>query len=158
MTESAGPDAAWVNEARWLRRECILAHVSLAVLLVLGAFAVRSVDARLEQLSNNTKSILAHQHDGFDAEEDRALLEKLERENAAWRYDAKGNTTTEGKALRRYIDQATHVGINGTQACWQYACDLVERDLLRDIVERNRNQADSKQRQGESRNAAPPLP
>ena len=104
MTESAGPDAAWVNEARWLRRECIFAHVSLAVLLVLGAFAVRSVDARLERLSNNTKSILAHQHDGFDAEEDRALLEKLERENADWLYDAKGNTTKEGDTARHYTE------------------------------------------------------
>ena len=93
MTESATSDAAWANEARWLRRECIFAHVSLAVLLVLGAVAVWAVDTRLQQLSNDTKSILAGQHAEPDAEQERALVTRLEQENADWLYDAKGNTT-----------------------------------------------------------------
>lgn len=154
MTESADPDAAWMNEARWLRRECILAHVSLAVLLVLGAFAIRSVDARLEQLSNDTKSILTGRHAEPDAEQERALVKRLEQENADWLYDAKGNSTKEGEAVRNYIDQARRLGIQGAQARWDYATAMVERDLLRDVVE----QVDSKQREGHSRNVAPPPP
>jgi hypothetical protein len=158
MTESAAPDAGWANEARWLRRECVFAHVSLAVLLVLGSFAVWSMDARLEQLSHATKAILAGQREGADTEQERALLAKLERENADWIYDAKGNTTKEGAALRHYTEQATCLGINGTQARWDYACAMVERDLLREVAERNRKQADSEQREGGSRNAAPAPP
>lgn len=148
MTESTGPDAAWVNESRWLRRECIFAHVSLAVLLVLGVFAVRSVDARLEQVSNDTKSILAGRRAEPDAEQERALVKRLELENADWLYDAKGNTTKEGEAVREYIEQARRLGIQGAQARWDYATTMVERDLLRDVVERNRSQVDSKQREG----------
>lgn len=149
MTESAAPDAAWMNEARWLRRECVFAHVSLAVLLVLGSFAVWNMNSRLEQLSHATNAILSGQHAGSDTEQERALIVKLERENADWLYDAKGNTTKEGKAIRHYTEQATRLGINGTQARWDYACAMVERDLLREVAERNGKQGDSERREGE---------
>jgi hypothetical protein len=158
MTESAAPNAAWANEARWLRRECVFAHISLAVLLVLGSIAVWIMNARLDQLTHATKAMLAGQHEGSDAEQERALLAKLERENADWLYDAKGNTTKEGQAVRHYTEQAKRLGIDSTQARWDYACAMVERDLLLDVVEKTRKQADSEQRKGESRNAAPLLP
>jgi hypothetical protein len=132
--------------------------MSLAVLLVLGALAVRSVDARLKQLSHNTNSILAERHAEPDAEQERALVTRLEQENADWLYDAKGNTTKEGEAVRHYIAEARRLGIKGAQARWEYATAMVERDLLRDVVERNRSQADSKQSEGQSRTAGPAQP
>lgn len=120
MTDSAAPDASWENEARWLRRECVFAHASLAVLLVVGSFAVWSVDKRLAQLSHATNTILASQDERSDTEQDRELLAKLERENADWLYDAKGNTTDEGKAIRHYTEKATRLGINSMQDRWEY--------------------------------------
>jgi hypothetical protein len=213
MTEPAAVDAASVNEARWLRRECILAHIALAILLVLGAVAGWSganvvgvgrtqgillglalpvgiyfvysiiygfrvwvsMEARLEQLSHVVNNILTGQSEGFasvqkhfhakigapspraegDAEQERALVAKIERENADWLYDAKGNATKEAEAVRQYIEQAKRLGINGAQARWDYATAMVERDLMREWMERNRRREDSEQPAAESRNAAP---
>ena len=116
------------------------------------------MDKRLAQLSHATNTILASQDERSDTEQDRELLAKLERENADWLYDAKGNTTDEGKAIRHYTEKATRLGINSMQDRWEYACDMVERELLRQVVERNSKYADREKREGPSRNASPPLP
>jgi hypothetical protein len=86
------------------------------------------------------------------------VLAKLEQENADWLYDAKGNTTDEGKAIQHYTEKATRLGIISTQERWEYACDIVERDLLRQVAERNTKHVDGEKREGQSRNASPPLP
>jgi hypothetical protein len=149
-----------MNEARWLRRECVFAHVSLAVLLALGSFEAWRMHTRLEQLSDSTRAILAGQHrgSGADPEQERALLAKLERDNADWLYDANGNPTKEGEAIRHYTAKATLLGIDGVQPRWEYACAMVELDLLRDITEKNRQQGNGEQPESKSRNKAPPPP
>ena len=215
MTEPAASDAAGVNEARWLRRECVCAHAFLALLLGLGTlvgwrgaealgvsgpqgilsgltlpaciyfiysivYGFRvwvSMVARLEHLSHSLDALIASQKEGFasvakhfdaktgatrsgadvNEEQERALVARLEKENADWLYDAKGNATKEGAAVRNYIEQARRLGIKGAQARWDYAIAMVERDLLQQWVEKNREPADSGQRAVETRDAPPPL-
>jgi hypothetical protein len=215
MTEPAAANRPSVNEARWLRTECVLAHVVLAVLLVLGPlvgwsgaanlgvdrmqgvlFGIAlpvgiyfiysliygfrvwvSMDARLEQLAQTLSSILTGQNEGFasfvqriqektaapsrepeaDTEQERALVAKIERENADWLYDAQGNPTKEAEAVRYYIEQARRLGIKGAQARWDYATAMVERDLLQKCLERNRQSEDRGQPTVESRDAPPPI-
>jgi len=69
----------------------------------------------------------------------------LEKENSDWLYEKDGKTPTrEGLMIQHYIGLAAKSGLVSPQERWQYACDMVERDLLREAVE--------------ARNAPPPPP
>lgn len=161
MTKHTAADAVCTNDARWLKNECLLAHVVLAILLVLGSFAGwsgaeamsvdraqgvlmglglpvgiyfiysliygfrvwMSIESRLAQLTQTTNAILTGQSEGFTsladrihakakatgveaeatAEQERALVENIERENADWLYDSKGNATREAELVRQHI-------------------------------------------------------
>lgn len=69
----------------------------------------------------------------------------LEQQNKDWLYESDGKTPTrEGLMIQKYITDAASKGYATPQDRWQYACDMVERDLLREAIE--------------ARNAPPPAP
>lgn len=71
----------------------------------------------------------------------------LEKENADWLYEKDGKTPTrEGLMIQQYIQQAAQHGYSSPQSRWQYACDMVERDLLREAVDAQRAQSAAPQR------------
>lgn len=60
----------------------------------------------------------------------------LEQQNRDWLYQADGKTPTrEGLMIQKYINQAAQAGYGTPHERWQFACDMVERDLLREVVE-----------------------
>jgi hypothetical protein len=54
----------------------------------------------------------------------------LEEKNREWLFDKNGNVSPEGEAARNYIEQAKGLGIASPEARWNYALQMVERDLL----------------------------
>lgn len=54
----------------------------------------------------------------------------LEEKNRDWLYDQNGNVSPEGEAAKNYIEQAKAMGISSPEARWNYALQMVERDLL----------------------------
>ena len=63
----------------------------------------------------------------------------LEKENSDWLYEKDGKTPTrEGLMVQHYIQQAAQNGYATPQSRWQYACDMVERDLLREALDAQR--------------------
>jgi hypothetical protein len=78
----------------------------------------------------------------------------LEQENKDWLYQADGKTPTrEGLMVQNYIQEAAQRGIATPQARWEYACDKLERDLLREVMDARGAQ---QQRQQFAATAAPP--
>jgi len=68
----------------------------------------------------------------------------LEKDNSDWLYEKDGTTPTrEGLMIQKYIEQAAQNGYSTPQGRWQYACDMVERDLLREAmdIQKSRQQA-----------------
>jgi hypothetical protein len=57
-------------------------------------------------------------------------VQDLERQNADWLYDQKGQPTQEGQAISAYIAQAQEMGIGSAEARWRYATGMLQRDLL----------------------------
>jgi hypothetical protein len=67
---------------------------------------------------------------------EQGYVSTLEKDNADWLYESDGKTPTrEGLMVQKYIEQAAQNGYASPQARWQYACDMVERDLLREAME-----------------------
>lgn len=65
-----------------------------------------------------------------------SYVSSLEQQNKDWLYQADGRTPTrEGLMIQRYITEAANKGYSTPQDRWQYACDMVERDLLREVVD-----------------------
>lgn len=63
-------------------------------------------------------------------------VSSLDQQNRDWLYQADGKTPTrEGLMIQKYIHQAAQHGYATPQARWEYACDMVERDLLREVLE-----------------------
>ena len=54
----------------------------------------------------------------------------LEEKNRDWLYDKNGNVSPEGEAAKNYIEQAKSLGISSPEARWNFALQMVERDLL----------------------------
>jgi hypothetical protein len=65
----------------------------------------------------------------------------LEEKNRDWLYDENGNVSPEGDAARNYIEQAKAIGIASPQARWDFALQMVERDLLRNAQSVQASQA-----------------
>lgn len=65
-----------------------------------------------------------------------SYVSTLEQQNRDWLYEQDGKTPTrEGLMIQKYINQASQAGYGTPQERWQFACDMVERDLLREVVE-----------------------
>lgn len=62
--------------------------------------------------------------------QDQQYVSQLEAENKDWLYDQQGNVSAEGLAVQKYIQDAKSLGIAGAQARWDFATKMVERDLL----------------------------
>lgn len=63
-------------------------------------------------------------------------VNNLEKENADWLYEADGKTPSrEGLIIQRYIADAAQRGIANVNDRWEYACDMLERDLLNELRE-----------------------
>lgn len=67
---------------------------------------------------------------------EQGYVSTLEKDNADWLYEPDGRTPTrEGLMIQRYIEIAAQNGYSTPQSRWQYACDMVERDLLREAMD-----------------------
>lgn len=67
---------------------------------------------------------------------EQGYVQTLEQQNSDWLYEKDGKTPSrEGLMIQRYINQAAQLGYGTPQQRWQYACDMVERDLLREVLE-----------------------
>lgn len=63
-------------------------------------------------------------------------VNNLEKENADWLYEQDGRTPTrEGLIVQKYIAEASRRGITSPNDRWEYACDMLERDLLAELRE-----------------------
>lgn len=62
-------------------------------------------------------------------------VSNLEEENRDWLYNQDGTPTREGLMVQRYIAKAAELGLATPQQRWEYACDMVERDLLNEVRE-----------------------
>ena len=68
--------------------------------------------------------------DEMGSRDEHSYISGLEEENKDWLYEADGETPTkEGLAIQQYIQSAAEMGINGSEARWEYATAMVERDL-----------------------------
>ena len=66
----------------------------------------------------------------------------LEQQNSDWLYEKDGRTPTrEGLMIQKYIGLAAQRGLGSPQERWEFACDMVERDLLREVIEQRESQA-----------------
>lgn len=66
----------------------------------------------------------------------------LEQQNADWLYEKDSKTPTrEGLMIQKYIGLAAQRGLASPQERWEFACDMVERDLLREVIEQREAQA-----------------
>ena len=66
----------------------------------------------------------------FEERERQQFVATLEQSNKDWLYDKNGNVSPEGEAAKTYIEQARALGITSPDARWNYALQMVERDLL----------------------------
>ncbi len=93
-----------------------------------------------------------------------SYVSTLEQQNSDWLYEQDGKTPTrEGLMIQKYIGQAAQAGYGTPQERWQFACDMVERDLLREVVEQRqaaaaRPAAFAQQAPAQPQAAAPPAP
>jgi hypothetical protein len=62
-------------------------------------------------------------------------VSNLEQENRDWLYNKDGTPSREGLMVERYIAKASQLGLATPQQKWEYACDMVERDLLNEVRE-----------------------
>jgi hypothetical protein len=96
----------------------------------------------------------------FAEMERQQFVSTLEQSNRDWLYDQSGNVSPEGEAARNYIEQAKAMGISSPEARWNYALQMVERDLLyqaRDAQARqSQQQAFQSALPQTTRQAAPP--
>ena len=71
-----------------------------------------------------------------------SYVSTLEQQNRDWLYEKDGSTPTrEGLMIQKYINQAAQYGHSTPNDRWQFACDMVERDLLREVVEQRQSRA-----------------
>jgi hypothetical protein len=68
-------------------------------------------------------------------------VQTLEDQNKDWLYNSDGTPSREGLMIQSYIQMAARNGYNNPKARWEFACDMVERDLLREAVEAQQSQA-----------------
>ena len=69
-------------------------------------------------------------------------VNNLESQNKDWLYEADGRTPSrEGLMIQKYIQDAAARGYATPNDRWQYACDMVERDLLREVLESQQSRA-----------------
>lgn len=54
----------------------------------------------------------------------------LEKQNADWLYDSRGQVTQEGAAIQQYIADATQLGISSPEGRWKYAASMLRSDLM----------------------------
>ena len=62
-------------------------------------------------------------------------VSNLESENKDWLYNEDGSPSREGLMVQHYIQKASQLGLGTPQQRWEYACDMVERDLLNEVRE-----------------------
>lgn len=68
-------------------------------------------------------------------------VQNLDQQNRDWLYNQDGTPTREGLMIQNYIQAAAKRGIRSPQERWEFACDMVERDLLREVNEQRAGQA-----------------
>ena len=72
-------------------------------------------------------------------------VQNLDQQNRDWLYNQDGSPTREGLMVQKYIQQAAQRGYKTPQDRWEYACDMVERDLLREVLEQRSAQSQRQQ-------------
>lgn len=66
----------------------------------------------------------------------KQYVQTLEDQNKDWLFSDYQNrvVSKEGEAARKYIEHAARMGISDPEARWQYALEMVERDLLHQVT------------------------
>lgn len=73
---------------------------------------------------------------------EQGYVSTLEQQNSDWLYEKDGRTPTrEGLMIQKYIGVASQRGLATPQERWEFACDMVERDLLREVIEQREQAA-----------------
>jgi hypothetical protein len=73
-------------------------------------------------------------------------VNSLEKDNADWLYEGDGKTPSrEGLMIQRYISDAERRGIVSPNDRWDYACDMLERDLLAELRDNDAQLASRRQ-------------
>jgi len=87
-------------------------------------------------------------------------VQTLEEQNKGWLYSdpAKKIVSPEGAACQKYIEQAAAYGIDSPEARWNYALQMVERDLLIQVQQAQGSQAQRQAFQQSLEAVAPPQP
>jgi hypothetical protein len=85
-------------------------------------------------------------------------VQTLEQQNRDWLYDQSGNVSPEGERARNYIEQARAMGISSPEARWQYALQMVERDLLHSVQAAQASQSRQQVFQQQLDSVRPPAP
>jgi hypothetical protein len=83
-------------------------------------------------------------------------VSNLEEQNRDWLFDQSGNVSPEGEAARNYIEQAKSLGIASPEQRWDFALQMVERDLLRQVRHAQERQAHQQVFQSHLETAAQP--
>lgn len=76
---------------------------------------------------------------------DATFVSSLEKDNSDWLYNQDGSPSREGLMIQRYIASAANAGFSTPQSRWEYACDMLERDLLREAHESRASLAERSQ-------------
>lgn len=98
----------------------------------LQPFIERAVEQRASQIVDQK----------FDQISLKGYVANLEAENSDWLMDPRTKQPTEqGEAVARYIDTAQQYGITNPQAAWDYATAMTERDMMRQILAQQTQQA-----------------
>jgi hypothetical protein len=82
-------------------------------------------------------------------------VQNLDQQNRDWLYNQDGTPTREGLMIQKYIQSAAERGYRTPQDRWEYACDMVERDLLREVMDQRSAQQQRQQFQASVPAAAP---
>jgi hypothetical protein len=82
-------------------------------------------------------------------------VQNLDQQNRDWLYNQDGTPTREGLMIQKYIQSAAERGYRTPQDRWEYACDMVERDLLREVMDQRAAQQQRQQFQASVPAAAP---
>lgn len=76
---------------------------------------------------------------------EQGYVQNLDQQNRDWLYNQDGTPTREGLMVQKYIQQAAERGFTTPQSRWEYACDMVERDLLREVMDARQGQQQRQQ-------------
>lgn len=78
----------------------------------------------------------------------KGYVANLEAENSDWLMGPDGQPTEQGRAAAAYIESVRDAGVANPEQAWALSTSLVERDMLRNVVQQLHGQLQAYQQQG----------